>query len=84
LGNDERSGPPKTATTDNNIAKVHQIVLENSIAEAMNMSKKRVCHILNKDRHERAVHALGATFAHIRPKSCLNEHFQLVSAILTR
>ncbi|XP_018353526.1 PREDICTED: putative uncharacterized protein FLJ37770 [Trachymyrmex septentrionalis] len=28
LGDDERSGRPKTATADENIAKVHQIVLD--------------------------------------------------------
>ena len=28
LGNNERSGRPKTATTDENIAKVHQMVLD--------------------------------------------------------
>lgn len=55
LGDDERSGRPKTATTDDNIAQVHQMVLDNrrikvrEIAEAMNMSKERVCHILNQD-----------------------------------
>ncbi|XP_030765065.1 protein GVQW3-like [Sitophilus oryzae] len=55
LGDDERSGRPKTATTDDNIAKVHQMVLDDrqikvrEIAEVMNISKKRVCHILNQD-----------------------------------
>ena len=54
LGDDERSGRPKTATTDENIAKVHQMVLDDrrikvrEIAEVMNMSKERVCHILNQ------------------------------------
>ncbi|KAJ0179112.1 hypothetical protein K1T71_004824 [Dendrolimus kikuchii] len=53
LGDDERSGRPKTATTAENIAKVHQMVLDDcrikvrEIAEVMNMSKERVCHILN-------------------------------------
>jgi histone-lysine N-methyltransferase SETMAR len=28
LGDDERSGRPKTATTDENIAKVHQMLLD--------------------------------------------------------
>ena len=43
----------KTATTDENIAKVHQMVLDDrqikvrEIAEVMNMSKEHVCHILN-------------------------------------
>ncbi|XP_020296620.1 putative uncharacterized protein FLJ37770 [Pseudomyrmex gracilis] len=55
LVDDERSGRPKTAITDDNIAQVHQMVLDNrrikvrEIGEAMNMSKERVCHILNKD-----------------------------------
>ncbi|XP_029155672.1 uncharacterized protein LOC114928587 [Nylanderia fulva] len=54
LGDDERSGRPKTATTDENIAKVHQMVLDDrrikvrEIAEVMNMSKERVCRILNQ------------------------------------
>ena len=45
LGDDERSGRPKTATTDENIAKVHQMVLDDrrikvrEIAEVTNMSK---------------------------------------------
>lgn len=48
-------GRPKTATTDDNIAHVHQMVLGNrrikvrEIAEAMNMSKERVCWILKED-----------------------------------
>ena len=51
LGDD---GCPKTATTDKNIAKVHQMVLDDhqikarEIAEVMNMSKECVCHILNQ------------------------------------
>ena len=54
LGDDERSGRPKTATNDENIAKVHQMVLDDhrikvkEIAEVMDMSKERVCHILNQ------------------------------------
>ena len=54
LGDDERSRRPKTVTTDENIAKVHQMVLDDrrikvrEIAEVMNMSKERVCHILNQ------------------------------------
>ena len=46
------------------------------IAEVMNMSKERVCHIKSTFRHEKAVRALDATFAHGRPKTCSNEHFQ--------
>ncbi|XP_030760065.1 protein GVQW3-like [Sitophilus oryzae] len=84
LGDDERSGRPKTATTDDNIAKVHQIVLDDrrikvrGIAEVMNISKERVCHILNQDLGMRkmSVRALGAAFAHVRPKACSYEHFQ--------
>ncbi|XP_030765734.1 protein GVQW3-like [Sitophilus oryzae] len=57
LGDDERSGRPKTATTDDNIAKVHHMVLDDrrgrikvrEIAEVMSISKERVCHILNQD-----------------------------------
>src|SRR5436190_1006684 len=54
LGDDERSGRPKTATTDENIAKVHEIVLDDhrikvrKIPQVMKMSKKSVCHILNQ------------------------------------
>jgi predicted DNA-binding transcriptional regulator len=47
------------------------------IAEVMNMSKKRVLsHIKSTFRHEKVVRALGAAFAHVRPKMCSNEHFQ--------
>ena len=54
LGDDESSGRPKTATTDKNIAKVHQMALDDrrikvrEITEVMNMSKECVCHILNQ------------------------------------
>ncbi|GFT95559.1 histone-lysine N-methyltransferase SETMAR [Trichonephila clavipes] len=54
LGDDERSGRPNTATTGVNIAKVHQMVLDDhrikvrEVAEVMNMSKGHVCHILNQ------------------------------------
>ena len=54
LGDDECSGRPKTATTDENVAKVQQMVLDDSrikvrdIAAVMNMSIERVCHILNQ------------------------------------
>ena len=54
MEDDERSGRPKTATTDENIAKVHPMGLDDGrikvreIAEVMNMSKERVCHILNE------------------------------------
>ena len=54
LEDDERSRRPKTATADENIAKVHQIVLDDrgikmrEIAEVMNMSNEHVCHVLNQ------------------------------------
>ena len=54
MAGDERSGRPKTATTDVNIAKVYQMVLDDrqievrGIAEVVNMSKERVCHTLNQ------------------------------------
>ncbi|GFU15790.1 histone-lysine N-methyltransferase SETMAR [Trichonephila clavipes] len=54
LGDDKRSGRPNTAITHENIAKVLQIMLDDGrikvieIAEFMNMSKERVCHILNQ------------------------------------
>ncbi|KAK5641804.1 hypothetical protein RI129_010351 [Pyrocoelia pectoralis] len=52
LGDDERSGRPKTATTDDNIAKVHKMVLDDrriKVRGVMKMSKERLCHILNQD-----------------------------------
>ncbi|GFY02608.1 histone-lysine N-methyltransferase SETMAR [Trichonephila clavipes] len=54
LGYDEGSGCPNTATTDENIAKVHQMVRDDlrievkRIADVMNMLKERVCRILNQ------------------------------------
>ncbi|GFU41928.1 histone-lysine N-methyltransferase SETMAR [Trichonephila clavipes] len=54
LGDDKRSGRLNTATTDETIAKVHQMGLDNrrikvrEIAEVMIMSKEHVCHILNQ------------------------------------
>ncbi|GFW87159.1 histone-lysine N-methyltransferase SETMAR [Trichonephila clavipes] len=54
LGDDKRSGRPNTASTDENTAKVHQMVLDDhrikvrEIAEAMNMTTERVCQILNQ------------------------------------
>ena len=51
LGDDEHSVRPKTATIDENIAKVHQDdrrIKVKEIAEVINMSKGRVCHILNQ------------------------------------
>ncbi|GFT91898.1 uncharacterized protein FLJ37770 [Nephila pilipes] len=55
LGDDERSGRSKTATLDNKIVKVHQMVLDNNQikvgkkAEAMIVSKVCICHKLNQD-----------------------------------
>ena len=39
---------------------------------------KRTClsRIKSTFRREKAVRALGAAFAHGRPKTCSNEHFQ--------
>ena len=54
MGDDECSRHPKPAITDKNIAKVHQMVLDDrrikvrEIAEVTNMSKERVCYILNQ------------------------------------
>ncbi|GFX04316.1 histone-lysine N-methyltransferase SETMAR [Trichonephila clavipes] len=54
LGDVERWGRPNIATTDENIAKIHQMGLDDprlvvrEIAEVMNMSKERVYQILNQ------------------------------------
>ncbi|GFY15925.1 histone-lysine N-methyltransferase SETMAR [Trichonephila clavipes] len=52
LGDDEHSGRPIAATTGENIAKVHQMVLGDHRIKvrviAAVMSKERVCHILNQ------------------------------------
>ncbi|GFS47815.1 histone-lysine N-methyltransferase SETMAR [Trichonephila clavipes] len=53
LEDNERLERPNTATTDEKITKGHQMLLDDhrikvrEIAEAMNMSKERVCYILN-------------------------------------
>lgn len=63
LGDDDRSGRPKTSTSDDNIAKVHEMVLDDrrikvrEIAEVMKMSKERVCHILKEELHMRKLSA---------------------------
>lgn len=55
MEDDQRPGRPKTASTDNNIKKIHQMVINNrrikvrDVAETMEISKERVCNILNKD-----------------------------------
>lgn len=54
LVDDERSGRP-TATTTDNIEKVHQMILDDrrvkirEIAEAVGISKESVCHILHEE-----------------------------------
>ena len=81
----EHSGRPKTATTDENIAKVHQMVLDDRRIKVREITEGRcyehvtrtcLSHIKSTFRHEKAVRALGAAFAHGRPKMCSNEHFQ--------
>src|SRR5436190_23298789 len=55
LADDERSGRPTTATTIDNIEEIHQMVMDNrrikvrEIAEAIGISKERVCHILTEE-----------------------------------
>ncbi|KYN15691.1 hypothetical protein ALC57_12093 [Trachymyrmex cornetzi] len=55
LADDERSGRPTTATTTDNIEKIHQMIMDNrrikirEIAEAVGISKERVCHILTEE-----------------------------------
>jgi len=59
--NEERSGRPATSRTEENIAKVHQIVCENSrltvrsIAEQVNIDRERVRKILGEDLNMRKV-----------------------------
>ncbi|XP_037903874.1 protein GVQW3-like [Hermetia illucens] len=50
LGDDEGSGRPKTGTTDDNqmVPNDRRIKVRDT-ADAMNMSKERVCHIWNED-----------------------------------
>ena len=73
LGEDECSGRPKTATTDESMAKVHEMVPDDrrikvrEIAEVMNMSKERVCHILNQHLDMRKL----AAFANFRDNARL-------------
>ncbi|KAL6257504.1 hypothetical protein P5V15_011074 [Pogonomyrmex californicus] len=63
LADDERSGRPKTATTADNIENIHQMVLDDrrikvrEIAEAMGISKERVCHILTEELDMRKLFA---------------------------
>ncbi|CAK1585356.1 unnamed protein product [Parnassius mnemosyne] len=41
-----------------------------------NVQRTCLSHIKSRFRHEKAVSALDAAFAHIRPKTCSNEHLQ--------
>src|SRR5436190_23148743 len=81
LGDDERSGRPKTAITDENIAKVHEMVLDDrrikvrEIAEVMKMSKESVCHILNQHLDMRKLSARWVPRL-LTLDQCSNEHFQ--------
>ena len=81
FGGNERSGRPKTATTDENIAEVHQMVPDDcriNVRESRGYEHvRRTClsHIKLIFRREKAVRALGAAFAHGRSKTCSNEHF---------
>jgi len=67
---ESRPGAPKTATTEDNVTKIHDLVLADrrlkirKIAETVGMSKDRVGHILHEIGHEKAVGAMGAAFAH--------------------
>ncbi|GFX20634.1 HTH_48 domain-containing protein [Trichonephila clavipes] len=80
LGDDECSGRPNTATTEENIAKVHQRGLNDRRIKVRDSRSyeyvKRTClsHIKSTFRHGKAVRALGAAFAHVRLKKCWNEH----------
>ena len=75
LGNDECSGRPGTETTDKHIAKDSQLVLDDrqiklrKIEEVINIKKMGMSHIKTTFRHEKAARALGAAFAHVKPKS---------------
>ncbi|GFV40708.1 histone-lysine N-methyltransferase SETMAR [Trichonephila clavipes] len=82
LGDDERSGRPNTATTDENIAKFYQIVLDDHRIKVRDsrdyehVKRTYLPHIKSTFRHVKAVHALDAAFAHVKPKTCSNEYFQ--------
>ncbi|XP_018310250.1 putative uncharacterized protein FLJ37770 [Mycetomoellerius zeteki] len=55
LADDERSGWPTTAATTDNIEEINQMIMDNrrikirEIAEAVGISKERVCHILTEE-----------------------------------
>lgn len=63
LYDDERSGRPKTATSNDIVQKVHQLVLDDrrikvrEIAEAISISKERVCYILTQELNMRKLAA---------------------------
>lgn len=64
LGDDERSGRLKTATTDDNITQVHQMVpdgyriKDRELAKATRISKEPVCHILHQEKTDHCVRCL--------------------------
>ncbi|GFW11503.1 HTH_48 domain-containing protein [Trichonephila clavipes] len=75
LIDDDHSERPNNATTDENIAKVDQMVLDDHQIKMRDSRGyehvKITClsHIKSTFRHEQAVHTLGASFAHVRPKN---------------
>ena len=72
LSDEQRPGRPKTATTEEKVRQVHEMVLVNrrskasEIAEALGISKDRVLFILHEDLHMKKInvkwvpHALNA------------------------
>ncbi|GFT01466.1 hypothetical protein TNCV_269851 [Trichonephila clavipes] len=71
LGDDKRSGRTNTATTDENIAKVHQMVLDDHLIYSRgyeHVKRTYLSHIKSTFRDEKDVRALGAPFAHVRQK----------------
>jgi len=69
------SGAPKTATTEDNVTKIYDLVLADrrlkirEIAETVGMSKDLVGHIL---------HEVGAAFAHSGQQTQPWDHFRAV------
>jgi len=65
-----RPGGPKTATTEDNVTQIHDLVLADrrlrirEIAETVGMSKDRVDHILHEILGMRKLGAMGTAFAH--------------------
>ena len=71
MGEDECSERPKTATTNENIAKVPQMVLDDRRIKVREIAEvKRMClsHIKSTFRHEKAVRALGAALLTVDQK----------------